>query len=206
MRQSWPTEGRRPEKRLHPLLLRNQNHQRRLRPPALGRPCPSEIPRRRESKLARYLLCRVMGNNSCLNYRSGLSKLFGRGGSTKKGEEPPPQVGGDKPPAAAPSSQANERGPSGEWEILEAIKSSPEVAKKPPPVASKPKPGQTGLSGGEEGKSEHTSPRKMPGMVAALPGVNQELASVLKGVALKQATPKVCHDYCALFTSNNYCA
>ena len=104
-------------------------------------------------------------------------------------------MGGDKPPAAAPLSQTNERGPSGEWEIVDAIKSSPEVAKKPPPVASKRKPGgasQIGLSGGEEGKGEHASPKKMPGMVAALPGVNQELASVLKGVALKQATAKVC--------------
>lgn len=127
-----------------------------------------------------------------MNYRSGLSKLFGRG-STKKVEVPAPEESGDKPPAAA-SSQTNERGPSGDWEILEPIKSTPEVAKKPPPVASKPKPG---AAGGEEGKTEHTSPRKMPGMVAALP-VNQELASVLKGVALKQATVKVCILICNL--------
>ena len=103
-------------------------------------------------------------------------------------------MGGDKLPAAAPSSQTNERGPSGEWEILEPIKSSPEVTKKPPPVASKPKPGAAG-GGGEEGKGEHVSPRKMPaGVVAALPGVNQELASVLKGVSLKQATAKVLYN------------
>ena len=141
-----------------------------------------------------WQLCVHAWINHRLNYRSGLSKLFGRG-STKKVEEPPPQVDVDKPLAAAPSSQTNERGPSGEWEILEPIKSSPEVVKKPPPVASKPKPGgagQTGLSGGEEGKGEHSSPRKMPaGVVAALPGVNQELANVLKGVALKQAASKV---------------
>lgn len=106
-------------------------------------------------------------------------------------------MGGDKLPAAAPSSQTNERGPSGEWEILEPIKSSPEVTKKPPPVASKPKPG---AAGGEEGKGEHVSPRKMPaGMVAALPGVNQELASVLKGVSLKQATAKVLYNLSKLY-------
>ena len=114
----------------------------------------------------------------------------------------------DKPSAAAPSSQTSERGPSGEWEILEPIKSSPEVAKKPPPVASKPKPGgagQTGLSGGEEGKGEHSSPRKMPaGVVAALPGVNQELASVLKGVALKQAASKVCTVITTVQCFDNY--
>ena len=123
-------------------------------------------------------------------------------------EEPPPQVDVDKPSVAAPSSQTNERGPSGEWEILEPIKSSPEVAKKPPPVASKPKPGgagQTGLSGGEEGKGEHSSPRKMPaGVVAALPGVNQELASVLKGVALKQAASKVCMVIATVQCFDNY--
>ena len=132
-------------------------------------------------------------------YRSGISKLFGRG-STKKGEEPPPEVGRDKP--ATSSSQSNERGPSGEWEILEhpnAVKASPEVAKKPPPIASKRKPGGAAATGGtgsagltsvEGGGSEHASPRKMPGMVAALP-VNQELANVLKGVALRQAATKV---------------
>ena len=43
-------EGRRRKKRLHPLLLGNQSHQRRLHLPALGRPCPSKILRKRESK------------------------------------------------------------------------------------------------------------------------------------------------------------
>ena len=119
--------------------------------------------------------------------------MFGRG-SIKKGEElTPPQV--DKPTEVATpptSSQVNERGPSGEWEIVEPIKSSPEVAKKPPPVASKPKPGGTGSTGLTSGLEEgqQTSPRKIPGMVAAIP-VNQELASKLKGVALKRATVKV---------------
>ena len=126
--------------------------------------------------------------------RSALSKLFGRG-SIRKGEEStPPQQ--DKPTEAAalPTSlQSNKRGPSGEWEIVEPIKSSPEVTKRPPPVASKPKPGgagSTGLTSGVEEGQQQTSPRKIPGMVAALP-VNQELVTKIKGVALKQATVKV---------------
>lgn len=45
-------EGRRQGKRLHPLLLRNQSHQKRLLPLVLDRPYLSKRLRRRESKLA----------------------------------------------------------------------------------------------------------------------------------------------------------
>lgn len=125
--------------------------------------------------------------------RSGTSKLFGLKKDEEEGEEKP----------SSRLSQASDRGTSGEWEVIEVpdnTRSSSEVAKKPPPVASKPKPsaGEPGPAvsgGGGEGRrqpSPHTSPKKMPGMVATVPV--SELANVLKGVPMKSpvAAAKVC--------------
>ena len=114
--------------------------------------------------------------------RSGLIKQLGR---SKEGD------GEER------ISRISDRGLSGEWEIVDhpdASKSSPDVAKKPPPpVASKPKPSapEPGSGGGigeeQNTGSANSSPKKMPGMVAMAP--MNELANVLKGVALKPKVP-----------------